>query len=302
MKRFLTLLICAVCVLVTLLFGGCSGCKKVFDFNGRTGTEYYPIQENETYCYYKTDAYCYIRLNKTTGETDFYNDPERLGGLLPGVPYVECDEERWSMESDGHEYYYAVPQAPVVLSGRDNGWREYWHVSRHNYPLLERVVSKYENGGIAYIHTLFIQSNNGGIYGFVNAYAYTTGALPSGGSDGVSGISYGVFLKYNPADGTFDELCRVDGGCILAFDEDTVLFYKNKAYYTQNVGSAADFICNDYAYDSGLTSYSYASFFFNDTHFVIYLHVDRGRILRDYAFIINTDGKLISSCAEDITY
>ena len=309
MKRLFTIFICTVCVCAALFIGGCSGCAAcagcarcahIFDFNDRTTSVYFPLQDDGNYYYYRMHFYDFLRIDKVTGNADFYEDSTQAGGLLPGVEYEYSEEQVWTRQEGERENYYVVPEAPVVVRGQDNGhWRRFWEVSEQNYPMLENIFATYETKGVAYIQTIFLQMQDGGTYGFVNAYAYSTGALSSGGTSGVTGIIYGVFVKYDFERESFQELLRVDDGCILAFDEDTVMFYKDRAYYTQNLGENAQFICKDYAFDDGLTSYSHAAFFFNDKHFVIYLHVDRGSIRREYAYILDTDGKLISSCTKD---
>lgn len=304
MKRFLRFFLCAVCVLTLPLFGGCSGCANLFDFNDRTTTEYYPLREDDNYYYYRAPSrFDFIRVNKVTGKTDFYDDPDDANGFLPGEAYEYVERETWTRQEGDREYRYVVPAAPVVVRGQDNGhWRDSWEVSEENYPLLEKILSTYEIKKVEYIHTIFARMQDGGTYGFVNAYAFTTGALSSGGSSSVTGIIYGVFVRYDFESGQFEELLRVKGGCILAFDEDTVLYHKDKAYYTQNLGAEPQYICKDYAYDDGLTSYSYAYFYFNDKHFVIFLHKGRERVERDYAYVLDTDGNIVSKCAKDIEY
>ena len=182
----------------------------------------------------------------------------------------------------------------------DNGWRGHVRVSRENYPILENLTKKYEINGVSFIHICILDGGDGTAYGFVNVYDHTSGALFGGGVAGVSGISYGAFINLDIATGEVQELLHVDGGCITAFDRNTVMFFKDRKYFAQNVGGESVFLLDDLAYDSGATHYSFSYTYFNDVHFVLYMHSDMGRGKFDYAYVFDADGNLISSCEERV--
>lgn len=287
-----------------MFFAGCRGCRADMDPNDRSGAYYYAPHADDTYYYYNISlgdgcseaGEDYIRVDRATGEVSFFENAGGVNGYIPGEPVEDEPCGSWEREVGNATYLYEIPNAPVILDSMDNGWRGHTRVSRENYGILEALTRKYETGGVSFIHISLLDGGDGSAYGFVNVYDHTTGILFGGGVAGVSGISYGAFIKYSLPTGEIEELLRVDGGCITAFDRDTVMFYRRKKYYSQNIGGEPRFSADDLAYDSGLTGYSRSFMLFNGEHFVLYMHSVGGRRETDYAYVFDSDGNLISSC------
>lgn len=292
----------ALCALSAIFLAGCRGCSVDMNSNDRSMTEYYALHADGDYYYYNLSldgaptGNRYIRVDKATGESSFFVNESGVDGYIPGDPYEEPEPDVWNREDGDITYQYSVPELPVILNCRDNNWRGYTHVSEENYGILETLTQKYETDGVEFIHILLLDGGDGSAYGFVNVYDHTTGLLFGAGVAGVSGISYGVFIKYTISTGETKELLRVDGGCITAFDKDTVLYFKDVKYYSHDIGGDPQFLFDDMAYDSDATQYSYLWTFFNERHFVVYMHSDKNNKQTDYVYIIGADGNLISSC------
>lgn len=301
MKRvWLTIFICLFAVFLTLL----GGCKVDMNFNDRSRVEYCALHSDQNYHYYRTGydgaigGYEYVRIDRATGESCFVTDGGE-GGYIPGEPPEESEPQTWERQEGDFTKAYTIPAPPVILDSMDNGWRGYTHVSEENYGVFENLTRKYETDGVEFIHILLTDGGDGFFYGFVNVYDHSTGMLFSGGVAGVSGISYGVLIKYAANTGSTEELLKIDGGCIMAFDGDTALFFKGEKYYSQNVGQDEKYLFDDLAYDRGATSYSSVQVYFNDVHFVVYMHSDDGKTRKNYAYIVGADGEIISSCQSE---
>lgn len=301
MKKFLRSVISALCLCFAFLSAGCRGCNVDMNHNDRSTAIYYPPRADGGYYYYNlsydrpSEGNRYIRVDEATGESSFFVNESGTDGYVPGEAYDE-EREVWTRQDGDMTYEYRVPAPPVIVNGRDNGWRGYAEVSEENYKILKNLTEKYERDGAEFIHVYLLDGGDGTAYGFVNVYGHSTGLLFSGGTAGVSGISYGVFIKYLISSDETEELLRVDGGCITAFDRDTVMFFKNEKYYSQNLGQEAKYLCDDLAYDRGITGCSFSFTLFNEVHFVLFMHADDGKSITDYAYIIGADGNLISCC------
>lgn len=290
----------ALCISVVFFSAGCHGCSVDMDSNDRSNCGYYALRSDEKYYYYNlsdtVSSEKYIRVDKVTGEISFFVNDSGVDGYIPGELYEQPERESWMRQVGDVAYEYFVPEPPVILNSMDNGWRGYTFVSEENYGILEKLSQRYETDGVEFIHTYILDGGDGTAYGFVNVYDHSTGMLFGAGVPGVSGISYGVFIEYVISTGEIMELLRVDGGCITAFDRDTVMFFKDEKYYSQSVGKEPEFLLDDLAYDRGGTSYSSSYTYFNEEHFVLYMHSDDGRTQNDYAYLFGGDGNLISSC------
>ncbi len=297
MKKFLRTLLISLCLAGVFVLTGCGGCEIIS--NDRSGVMYYAPHSDANYYYYNLgynfSGTEYIRVNKATGESKFFINDSGVDGFIPGVAYEPAEPDVWTREEGDVTYQYEIPALPEVAESINNGWRGKVRVSKENYPIVGNLTEMYQKGGAEFIH-IFLLDGGDYAYGFVNVYDHSTGMLFGGGVAGVSGISYGVFIKYHYSSGEAEELLKAEGGCITAFDRDTVLFFKGEKYYTQNTGGQPQYICDDLAYDKGATGYSSVYTMFNEEHFVIHMHSDDGKSVNDYAYIIGADGNLISHC------
>lgn len=285
----------AIIAVIVILF-----CTNVFLLygNDRSMTEYRSAAETDEAYYYKTDE-CnlfteFVCIDKATGKItvqQLENEFENGYGETPSEP-DDTDGtthyEEWTAENGKHFY---EPTAPVVLDGNDFPHRTVF-VANNYYPLLQKITEKHNPDGKVQIqyHATRI---NGEVYGFCNVYSGCVGFFAGGGNIGVEKIIYTSFFRYAPQYNAITELLRIDGGNAVAYDNDTLFFYKDKKYYLQNLGGEESYICDDLAFDSGFTAYSYCRFFFDDRRLVIVQKKRFSIESKDFNYIVicDMDGK-----------
>ncbi|MDE6356185.1 MAG: hypothetical protein K2L67_02975 [Clostridia bacterium] len=243
--------------------------------NDRSMTEYRSAAETDEAYYYKTDE-CnafteFVRIDKATGKItveQLENKFENGYGETPPEPddaSGATENDYWTDEN-GEEFI--TPAAPVVLEGNTFPRRS-TSLAKNRLPLLQNIMEQHSQNGklpIQYHAT----ETDGEIYGFCNVYSGCVGYFAGGGNIGVEKILYTSFFKYDPQYNAITELLRVEGGNAVAYDNDTLIYYKNKKYYSQNLGGKPKFICDDLAFDSGATAYSRCRYFFDNKRLVIF--------------------------------
>lgn len=262
--------------------------------NDRSQAEYRSAAEADDAFYYKTDE-CnafteFVRIDKATGDItvqQLENEFKNGYGETPFEPYETentTENDCWTAEN-GERYY--VPAAPVVLDGNTFPRRS-TYLAKDYFALFTKLSSIHGSEGqqpIQY-HATEI---GGEVYGFCNVYSGCVGYFAGGGNIGVEKIIYTSFFKYDRQYNAITELLRVDGGNAVAYDGDTLFYYKNKKYYSQNLGGEPKFICNDEAFDSGATSYSRCRYFFDGERLVIFQQKCFMRESKDYDYITICD-------------
>lgn len=266
-RVFLTALI----ALVLIITAGLCGCVRLHG-NNRADTEYAVPEETDDEYIYNISALTYVHqtltINKQTGEATIAANGEK----------VEGD--------------YAVPEC-VVLKG--SNFPRYTTYSAEGYEALpELLEERYKKDGANFIQ-YYAVSYGGEVYGFCNRYSKTAGILFGGGQIACEYIISGAYFRYG-ADGSFTELKSLNKCNIMAFNDEGVIYYKNKKYYAYADG-AEKFLCNDEAYDGGLTSYSYVNVYFNGEHCLIIMHHSKTNYKKDYIrlAVCGYDGTLINS-------
>ncbi len=125
--------------------------------------------------------------------------------------------------------------------------------------------------------------SDGKLHGFVNVYKDTIGYLSGGGNYGVEEISHGIIFEYLPETDCFTEKQRFDGCNIVAYNADTVLYWKNKKYHSYDLLTQNEnFLIEDKAYDSGLQHQSYTDIYTNSEYTVLFM--TKARLTKDVSY------------------
>ena len=118
-----------------------------------------------------------------------------------------------------------------------------------------------------------LKADDGTAYGFCNVYTSSTGFLSGGGQIDVKKIDRGILFTYSPETDTLTVLDEIKKGCVVAFNQTRCIYFYDRSYYCKEIGKEdAIKLCEDGAYDTGATHYSYANFYFNENYCVFKFH------------------------------
>lgn len=109
--------------------------------------------------------------------------------------------------------------------------------------------------------------SDGKLFGFVNVYYDTVGYLSGGGNYGIEEISHGIIFEYTPETDEFTQIKRFDGCNIVAYNDNTVLYWKSRKYYSYDLtADRENFLIEDKAYDAGIQHQSYTVIYTNSKY------------------------------------
>ena len=144
--------------------------------------------------------------------------------------------------------------------------------SAEGYEELAEKVEALDSRNEKYL-TAFATKTADMIYGFCVIYKNATGFLSGGGQIDAKKVEQSILFSYDREEGQLNILSTLDGRIAVAFDgENAVYFYKEKYYLGDLSGKKEKYLCDDVAYDKGLTSYSYATIFEGGGWCVLYFH------------------------------
>ena len=126
---------------------------------------------------------------------------------------------------------------------------------------------------------------DGILTGFVQVYNDTSGIY---GNYAIEKISHSIAFSYNADTDEFSVVRKFDGVVIVAFSDSTVIYWKDKAYYSYNLTTNEEkYLVEDKAYDSGLNQTSTPAVFSNEE--ICVLHLRKGKMREDieYMYIFN---------------
>ena len=107
------------------------------------------------------------------------------------------------------------------------------------------------------------------LFGFVRVYKDTRGVY---GNYSIEEIDHSLVFTYNPETDKFTVEYKLDNVVIVAVFEDTVIYWKDKAYYKYNLKTQQEtYLIDDKAYDSGLNQLSTAGVYFNSEFCIIHM-------------------------------
>lgn len=122
---------------------------------------------------------------------------------------------------------------------------------------------------------------DGLLFGFVRVYKDTRGVY---GNYSIEEIDHSLVFTYNAEKDKFTVEHCIDDIVIVAVSDDTVIYWKDKAYYCYNFKAQEEtYLINDEAYDSGLTQYSSSGGYFNSEFCII--HMTKSTSIKDTDYI-----------------
>lgn len=225
---------------------------------------------------------------------DSDDDADADAGTTPDTDETDTDaggeddwrDDYWTSEKNGVLKYFGYPAAPVVLSGGSFP-RNTTDLAPECEGLYDNLVERYY--GKRGLKTYYAHDcGDGTVYGFCNVFNREIGYLSGGGQCGVEEIDFSVYFSYDIETGEFCEKAVYEGCNIVAYSENSVVYYRNKNYYC-NVGGEEIYLCEDMAFDSGISSCSHACFWFNSEYAVLRFYKRYVNSQKDYVATVVCD-------------
>ena len=127
--------------------------------------------------------------------------------------------------------------------------------------------------------------NDGILTGFVQVYHDTSGKYDT---YAIEKISHSRAFSYNADTNEFSIVKNFDGVVIVAYSNNTVIYWKNKAYYSYDLTTSEEkYLVKDKAYDSGLNQTSTPAVFSNEEICVFHLVKGKTKENIEYMYIFN---------------
>lgn len=127
--------------------------------------------------------------------------------------------------------------------------------------------------------------NDGILTGFVQVYHDTSGIH---GNYAIERISHSIAFSYNADTDAFSVIKKFYGVVIVAFADSTVIYWKDKAYYSYDLSTNEEkYLVEDKAYDSGLNQTSTPAVFSNEEICVLHLVKGKTRENIEYMCVFN---------------
>lgn len=139
--------------------------------------------------------------------------------------------------------------------------------------LKEEIESLSKDKGRG-LYTVFAYRMGESVCGFVNFYRSAVGFLSGGGQISTDKFDCAVLFTYREGDFAPTEF----GKLVIAYDGTYAVYFDAQTYYSAAVGTEDEpaAICEDAAFDTGMSHYSYANFSFGDGYIVLYFHNENG--------------------------
>ena len=94
----------------------------------------------------------------------------------------------------------------------------------------------------------------------------------------LANLDHSVLFTYNSITDTFTVTREFIGAAVVAFAQETVIYWKNRAYYAYDLMSETEvYLTDDKAFDSGITNYATPYVYFNGEMCIFYLIKDFSR-------------------------
>lgn len=126
---------------------------------------------------------------------------------------------------------------------------------------------------------------DGLLVGFVQVYAdmrtvYANYAIEE--------IDHSLIFTYNADNDEFTVVHRLDGAVVVAAYEDTIIYWKDRAYYKYDLGTQMEiYLIEDKAYDAGLSQLSSTGVYSNSEFCVIHMRKGEAKENVDYMYVYN---------------
>ena len=126
---------------------------------------------------------------------------------------------------------------------------------------------------------------DGLLVGFVQVYAdmrtvYANYAIEE--------IDHSLIFTYNVENDEFTVVHRLDGVVVVAVYEDTIIYWKDKAYYKYDLKSQSEiYLIEDKAYDAGFSQLSSSGVYFNSEFCIIHMTKGKTKDNVNYMYVYN---------------
>ena len=137
-----------------------------------------------------------------------------------------------------------------------------------------------------YMKTAKIKTNDAPHCGSSKPYYHDTSGVY--GNYAIEKISHSIAFSYNADTDEFSVIEKIEGVVIVAFADSTVIYWKDKAYYSYDLTTNVEkYLVEDKAYDSGLNQTSTPAVFSNEK--ICVLHLIKGKTSEniEYMYVFN---------------
>lgn len=219
----------------------------------------------------------YVYSGEADGKVIFYGVESVYGGNADRLSFDPATGVL-ALEEAAEEIDFADP---AVLDGSTFPHRSF--EASEGYEGLTEKILALDGRENPYVQAYALKAEDGSAYGFCNVYSSATGFLSGGGQIDVSKITKGVLFTYSPETDELTVLDEVKEGCVVAFNRTRCIYYCDRFYYSKEIGGASAVrFCEDGAYDTGATNYSYAKIYFNEAYCIFKFHRGYGDYKKDY--------------------
>lgn len=156
------------------------------------------------------------------------------------------------------------------------------------YEGLKEKVLAYANNPEDPLITALAWEQGGAVYGFCNVYKSATGFLSGGGQIDTKHIIRAILFRYEKETDTFTETGELKKCVVVAYDGEHAVYFKNREYFSKSGNAEPVKICDDEAFDTGMTSYGYARFHFGGGYCVFFFNHDKGNPKKQYHLYLLT--------------
>ena len=174
-------------------------------------------------------------------------------------------------------------QGPETVLDGDTFPRGVLEAKEGYEPLEEQVKALALKKEEPLIHALAWEQD-GLVYGFCNVYSKTTGFLSGGGQCDTKHIVRAVLFTYENETLTVQE--ELNQCVVVAYDGTHVVYFNNREHFSKRTGGEPVKICNDEAFDTGVTSYGYARFHFGGGYCILFFNHDKGNAKKQFHLYI----------------
>lgn len=240
----------AVAMGSVMLFGGCA-----LYGNDRSGTGF-------------------VYTSETEGKITFYGVESVYGG---DRLVFDTNAGTLALEEAAEEICFADP---AVLDG--NTFPRYSFEAVEGFEGLTEKLLAFDEREAPLVQAYALEADDGTAYGFCNIYSSATGFLSGGGQIDVKKCERGILFTYSPQTDTLTVLEETEKACVVAFNGTHYIYFNDRSYYSKELGKEPEKLCEDGAYDTGATHYSYANFYFNEKYCIFKFHRGHNNDKKDY--------------------
>lgn len=225
-------------------------------------------------------------------ETSFLNITEKEGKTYIRSHYsnvysIDLENKKYALADDSESRFsWFEEDAPRAFKIRFHNSGEYQYTVPEGF---EGVIPHVEgceldNGGSVIDACGYVK--DGIIVGFVQVYKdmrtiYANYAIEE--------IDHSLLFIYDAQSNKFTVTHKLDGVVIVAFYEDTVIYWRDRAYYKCDLKSQTEtYLVDDKGYDAGFTQLSDSGVYFNSELCII--HITKRDLFRenvDYMYVYN---------------